>query len=88
LEVPAEFGDPLKGNVGITVGIELPNRLFGLPHGSHIAFRIAGTEQAEEFLPPTVIQSLLRLGQQAPTVVEGVALAATVLDMQVIHHFD
>jgi len=81
LEVPAELGHPLECEIGIAVGVELSNRFFGLPHGGHIAVGITGTQQADELLPSTVVQPLLRLGQKAPAAVEGVRLVATMSEV-------
>ena len=44
LEVVAELGYPLEGEVGIAVRVELAHRFLGLPAGGHVAMGITGTK--------------------------------------------
>jgi hypothetical protein len=45
LEVTAELGEPLEGEVGIGVGVELADRFLRLPGGGDVTVRVAGPEQ-------------------------------------------
>lgn len=47
MEISAELLDPLKRQRRVSVGIELPHGLLGLPHGGDVAAGVAGAEQAE-----------------------------------------
>jgi hypothetical protein len=48
LEVTAEFGHPLEGQVGIAVGLEIADGLLRLPYGGHVTVGVTGTQESRQ----------------------------------------
>jgi hypothetical protein len=76
LEIVAELGHPLEGEIGIPVRVELADGLFRFPARGHIPVGIAGPQEPGQLLVALGVEPLLRLGQQAPAPIEGIGLAA------------
>ena len=64
-------GDPLEGQVGIVVGIQLPNGFFGVPHGGHVPVRVAGSQQSHQLLFAVFGEAFFGLGQQPPAAIQA-----------------
>jgi hypothetical protein len=63
LQIGAEPGDELEGEIGVLVVVDRPDDLIGVPGGADLVAGIAGIEQAEEPAASPVIEPFAGLGE-------------------------
>jgi hypothetical protein len=80
LEVLAEPGDELSRELGVSDLVYGSGHLPGVPGRADIPIRISGAEPAQQLGLPTIVETLMRLCQQALGPIERLVLAASVAD--------
>jgi hypothetical protein len=80
LEVEAELGDEVPGDVGVTDVVDVPDGLLGVPGGADLASGVIGGEQAAQLGVAAVVEALMCLREQPSGAVERVVFAAAVAE--------
>ena len=81
----AEPVDELLGELGVGVVVDRADDFLGVPGHAHLAFGVAGFEQAEQLGAAALVETFVGLGQQATAAVERVGLAAAMAERLVLH---
>ena len=77
LEIGTEPVDELGGQIRVGDGVDRSHNLLGMPRGADLAVRVAGAEETQQLGAPLGVEPFVGLGQQPPTSVEGIVLAAS-----------
>jgi hypothetical protein len=78
LEIGAEPGREVEGEVGVVVVVDGAHDLIGVPRGAHLAPGITGIQQAQQPAAAPVVQTLIGAHMRVALVSTGAPEARTV----------